>query len=173
MIDTGFLFNLLQKAKQVRDFVVTQGPVTINTTADYLEVVVGQMRSFAAYLAQFPGQVVEVARAPGSVGTDAHDYLTEIKKIRDEVANAPTASAQQGGTTPHRQHSGLAGSATRGVVAAALVELCDNVLHKSGFDAASGQPEQEQPQGPLFKAPPKEVDEAKARRGDMGGRGAK
>jgi hypothetical protein len=143
----NFIFNILQKAKQVRDFVLTQGPAALDSTAEGLKRFAEFISVASQFLKTYPGQVVAGKNLVDHDDPRLADDLAELRQIRDELAGAADqpkhGTAPTVGGTPLPDH--------RATVASDAMSYIDEVLAKAG---RSNRPEPDRRPKPAPKPSP-------------------
>lgn len=148
----NYLFNLVQKFRQVRDYMVQQGPATLRSAAGLLGNIQQAMQTAADYLEQV-GPLVQFAPGSGHVdSTKAQEYLKELQAIRSELqAKQAEAEKQVAVFEADRQKElgvgvnaglmdwlGKVDPSTQSTLLSLAVSVLTKVLLKSGVALAFG-----------------------------------
>lgn len=140
----AYLFNFLQKLKQVRDLVMDAGPGTLRNLAETLRRVAEAADNVGAYIEGLGPTAAMAVAGPGGSET-AQTYLAEIQQIQGELrgllnqpeaAAAPVDPAQAG----LMDWLNKINPDTKKFIVGLLEKLITGVLLKSGMTPAPMQP---------------------------------
>jgi len=162
------LFNILQKLKQIREFLLQEGPLYLNKVSDLLSFLASLGSQIATYVGQYGGQQFTlgsgVHHAGGVDSDDAQNSLKEIQTMYQEFQalgkKADEEQKQYAQQTKEGAQKGLIGDLLNRIspdmkkfILGIVTELINKLLLKSGISIPLGDavPEQQTGRGIPFK----------------------
>jgi hypothetical protein len=97
------LFNVLERLRHIRDYIVQSGPSTLRSAGDVFAMISGYCQNVADYV-EAVGPMVQFAPGDTNIGGDrAKEYLNEIVAIKGEI-EAELAKSTEAGESLKAEH---------------------------------------------------------------------